>query len=99
MALRKSIVIAADVPEGLSDVPVQGDRGSRGRPPSNLTLLVGRIDGKLDQIIGTLVPQVSGLDDRVQSLEVFRGRVYGAVGTAVSFAAVVEGLRYAGLLK
>lgn len=66
----------------------------RGRPPSSLTLLVGQIDGKLDQLLTTLTPQVASLEQRTRDLEVWRGWTKGGLAMLGSSMLVIEGLRY-----
>ena len=42
---------------------------SRGRPSTSLHFAVGEINGKLDQLLSTLLPQITDLDGRVAVVE------------------------------
>lgn len=89
---------AKALPTGPSPVYTQA-RVTRGRPPATLTLLVGQIDGKLDQIIASLVPQVNDQEDRIRDLEVWRGYSKGGMAALLSLVAIMEAMRYAGVIK
>lgn len=57
-----------------------------GRPSSSLHFAVGELSGKLDQILGTILPQLAALqsadaslDLRLKSVEVWQARMMGGV--------------------
>lgn len=85
-------IAASEVNSGHVDVPI---RAQRGRPPSNLTLLVGQIDGKLDRVIETLIPQVGQHETRIASLERWRAYTTGGGAAILGIISLVEALRYA----
>lgn len=81
---------------------------SRGRPSTSLHFAVGQIDGKLDQLIASLLPQlqalaqadqdihlrVDGVDIRVDEIERWQARIMGGVGVVVFLVGAWEVVRY-----
>lgn len=98
MASTESLTSAKSLKAEPAQVFIQR-ASNRGRPPSSLTLLVGQIDGKLDQLLANLVPQVNDQEDRIRDLEVWRGWTKGGGAALFSLIAVMEALRYSGLIK
>ena len=62
----------------------------RGRQPNSLYFAVGEINGKLDQLIASLLPRFADLEQvdldhetRLKSLEVWQARILGGGGVVL----------------
>lgn len=73
----------------------------RGRPSNSLHFVVGEMSGKLDHLVTALMPQIEalkvadqGLDSRVSSLEMSRGRMLGGSSVVVFLVTSWEVVRY-----
>jgi hypothetical protein len=67
---------------------------SRGRPSSSLHFVVGEMNGKLDQLLTTILPQLTDMDKRVTSLEEWRWTSMGAIAIIVFVIGSIEVIRY-----
>lgn len=72
-----------------------------GRPSSTLHYVVGEMNGKLDQLMATLIPQLSALRDtdsdhnrRIQKLEVWQARILGGGAVVLFLITSSEVIRY-----
>lgn len=72
-----------------------------GRPSSSLHFVVGEMNGKLDQLMASLMPQLASLvaaddalDVRVAALEVWQGRLLGGMALVVFLVSGWEVVRY-----
>lgn len=73
------------------------ERLAVGRPSNTLHFIVGEMSGKLDQVLNIAMDERkrwADLDDRVGSLEVWRGRILGGGAVIVFLFGSVEALRY-----
>lgn len=65
-----------------------------GRPSNTLHFVVGEMSGKLDQIMATLLPQLTELDTRVKVVELKQALTAGGVGVIVFIITTWEVTRY-----
>lgn len=79
-------------------------RGS-GRPSASLHYVVGEMNGKLDQLMAAILPQLASLREtdhdhsqRIQKLEIWQGRMLGGGAVVLFFITSWETLKYV-LLK
>lgn len=71
-----------------------------GRPSSSLHFVVGEMNGKLDQLMASLLPQLQALreadksqDERIGRLEVWQARIIGGGGVVVFLISAWEVIR------
>lgn len=71
-----------------------------GRPSASLHFVVGEMNGKLDQLMASLLPQLQALreadkdhEDRIGKLEVWQARIIGGGGMVVFLISAWEVIR------
>lgn len=65
----------------------------RGRQPNALYFKVGEMDGKLDQLLALVIPQLKDFDARISNLEIWQGRLLGGFAVIVFLVGGVEVFR------
>jgi hypothetical protein len=70
------------------------ENASAGRPSNSLHFAVGEISGKLDQLLVTLLPQLTDHETRISTVEVRQARMLGGGAVIVFIITALEAVPY-----